>query len=482
MKPQIYYWRGSTEIRADLIQAFKQEGFSVQEIRDLDELNQSLREGMVQMLVVDCSAGVKDLSTRIVELSAATKLFEIPTVFFGVQATNRTSGLRKQFKFFLALDLPFRLELVFPAIRQLIAGEFHKGKARESGEQAEVTSAPIEQATVTAKDAEADRQESLSILQFVEIFPREAFHAGRAFSSAKSVQDFEEESVLPSLVSGVAMKAALSEISQADPWLGVHVRRVAALSAGLIKGIDTGAVHESNIKAVSLLLNWGLVEEFQHLQHIDVFCCPSPDLLGNLAQAYAASCALIKKKIDDELAIRTVEAIVRLLSHQESGPDKEVLDDARCVLASEFTDRSCWNQGYWNPMGAYRALRRIRTGEPINLGEKVPQLIGRALGEAVMQADIQRSVLFPVLVKMASSETTILASESELLSEALQQKHLYVPVSQLMPGMKLLSPIVTKDGQMVMSADITLDEDLIWRLWQLAAIRPVEPKVTVLAD
>ena len=48
-----------------------------------------------------------------------------------------------------------------------------------------------------------------------------------------------------------------------------------------------------------------------------------------------------------------------------------------------------------------------------------------------------------------------------------------VQLASLTPGMRLSQPLRSLDGKEILSPDLTLDEDLIWRLWQLAAIRPL---------
>jgi hypothetical protein len=49
-----------------------------------------------------------------------------------------------------------------------------------------------------------------------------------------------------------------------------------------------------------------------------------------------------------------------------------------------------------------------------------------------------------------------------------------VSVEDLAPGMKLTRPLRTRDGMELLEGNQRLDEDLIWRLWQLAGVRPVE--------
>jgi hypothetical protein len=55
-----------------------------------------------------------------------------------------------------------------------------------------------------------------------------------------------------------------------------------------------------------------------------------------------------------------------------------------------------------------------------------------------------------------------------------------IPLSKLEPGMRLTSKgINTEDGKVLISESMELDQDIIWRLWQLSAIRPLQKKVIV---
>jgi hypothetical protein len=52
-----------------------------------------------------------------------------------------------------------------------------------------------------------------------------------------------------------------------------------------------------------------------------------------------------------------------------------------------------------------------------------------------------------------------------------------VSIQNLTPGMLLTRPLKTLDGASVLETEQRLDADLIWRLWQLTALRPVESAV-----
>jgi hypothetical protein len=72
-----------------------------------------------------------------------------------------------------------------------------------------------------------------------------------------------------------------------------------------------------------------------------------------------------------------------------------------------------------------------------------------------------------------------LAEAARQLRNPVDENERRISMSELTPGMQLSRPIVAMDGKEILSSDIKLDEDLIWRLWQLSAIRPLNAPVIV---
>ena len=60
-----------------------------------------------------------------------------------------------------------------------------------------------------------------------------------------------------------------------------------------------------------------------------------------------------------------------------------------------------------------------------------------------------------------------------------EKSELRVALSSLRPGMRLSQPVLAFDGRMILDSDLKLDPDLIWRLWELAAKRPLNSPVIV---
>ena len=479
MERYIYYWRGSAEIRVDLVRVLEQTGSRIRETRDLDAVVKAKKTTEIALLIADGSAGERESSTRMVELSAAPKLFDVPTVFLAKEADSRGSVLKKQYRHFLPIDFPYQLDVVVPQILELMAGHFFSAEeGGEAGNASIASEAEVEEGeAVEEEEAEAvDEAEAIIRPEQVELHDEEAPDAkemppllpavGQQFSFAQDVADFQEDEIMPELIARDLMRDVLGRLTKTDRWLGVHARRVSLLSGTLMQTISPSVVHQSNARAVSLLLNWGSLEKPREFRTMDFFRDLNEDNVSLLLEALQATGEFLSSRIEDELAARTIRAMSALLRRDHGSEFSDVIDDARCVMACEFAGRSCWRKGYWDPVGAYRVLTKLRKKEPIDFGDHVTPLLARTVGESVTHEAVKTTVLLPT-IRQRNEATFTPPSDPDRHVRA-------VVISQLLPGMRLAWPLRARDGEILLDADIELDFDLIWRLWQLAALRPIE--------
>ena len=57
-----------------------------------------------------------------------------------------------------------------------------------------------------------------------------------------------------------------------------------------------------------------------------------------------------------------------------------------------------------------------------------------------------------------------------------------VDISALSTGMQLSKPLVSFDGKVIVGANVILDNDLVWRIWQISAIKPLNAPTIVKKD
>ena len=66
--------------------------------------------------------------------------------------------------------------------------------------------------------------------------------------------------------------------------------------------------------------------------------------------------------------------------------------------------------------------------------------------------------------------------------QQIESNETKVAIESLQPGMKLTRPIFSFDGRKVLSGNLVLDHDLIWRIWQLSALRPLNGPLVIQSE
>ena len=86
MQDLIYYWRGSADVRVDILTELASRSFEVMQFRTLDEVLQAAVRNEPKLLIVDGTAGDREASDRTVELSTARQIFEWNLMFISTAA------------------------------------------------------------------------------------------------------------------------------------------------------------------------------------------------------------------------------------------------------------------------------------------------------------------------------------------------------------------------------------------------------------
>ena len=128
----------------------------------------------------------------------------------------------------------------------------------------------------------------------------------------------------------------------------------------------------------------------------------------------------------------------------------------------------CIRDRAWSPRAAHQLLRKFKATEIPEIHPMVLACLTKFLSEAVSQ---NRPAY---LVSKKHREDPALKAERQ---QPIASNEHRVTVDQLTPGMKLSRALKSHDGKEVLASDMELDQDLIWRLWQLSAVRPLNSAV-----
>ena len=87
------------------------------------------------------------------------------------------------------------------------------------------------------------------------------------------------------------------------------------------------------------------------------------------------------------------------------------------------------------------------------------------------------SSIFAQITPEHLAESEKAKAEAKSLFDQTPVTSLHLP--RLQPGMVLAEPILGINGRLVLRANVRLDQDLIWRLWELSAISTLTSPVKV---
>lgn len=452
MSKDIVFWRGGGEARLTLIRALQGEGYEVHQLVKYEEVLDFVNKKNPLLCVIDASGGEREIQKRIAELGPAQGLYDFPVLFIGSGAVAKTAdNLASKFERFKAIDVPFKIADVFAALKEVTVGEH---KPHRIGSDSQASSPP-------------------STL------------GGRKLVHARTLADFDDATLIPPHPKREVIEKSLARITETNEWLGLHARRTALGSSLIAHRLAFGPERETNVQTVSLLLNWGLLEENPLLAKKDLFMNVSDDVIKSVTQGFERSANFITQRLDDPIAARTALSVAKILSGEKSNENKEVLLDAQCALITELSNRACWGEGYWNSRGAYRVLSNLRPGGRFSLDKHIADLMSRILSEAVSSRVTLNDLTLPSLADHSQKAIRdVERREAQKEAERLfgVSDHEQVTLPELMAGMILARPVLTRDGQVILRANIELDKDLISRLWRLAAIVPLEPRLTIARD
>lgn len=503
MSDLVVYLKGSAEMRQDVTAALNSPSHTLIECRNVEEVLDQLKRVPPKLIIVDGSAGDREASQRVVELSTCSALFAIPVMLVSKQADKRADTLADHYKRVIPVNIPFTIEAFNQAVSYGLGGP----------PPAEV---PVDKSAVAKKEAAAakDVGQLKETAVAKEAVPLKGRHkrleentprirarlrenpdparlknsvGGEAFALARDPEDFVDESLLPKDFAFTAfVQEVLNELNTADPWLATHARRIAFVSAAIAKSLGFSAERDAVIRLAGVAMPYGLKDVPAEIQRYDLIKDPSREIALELASLYRQSAQAVRQRTGSEQAAQRVELAANLLVGESRSDDPQVLQDAATVMAVELCARSCWGNGAWSPQGAYRAIRFFRNGSLGITDKKVKSSIIRAMGEAVtMHVTVGNSFLSHLddsldaasqAVKKLVEEASTLA-KNRAAKEGAQTKE--VNIAELTPGMLLLGPVLAKDGRVVLQPNILLDENIVFDLWQLAAVRALELRVVV---
>ena len=139
---------------------------------------------------------------------------------------------------------------------------------------------------------------------------------------------------------------------------------------------------------------------------------------------------------------------------------------ASTIVLADLIDRECWQDSYWDSNAGYSVIQWMESAAGKNLDSDVVWECMRFLVETFEATPPEH-----MITKRHRKELIQFPSSKR---EKINDKNTH-KISQLTPGMRLSEPLITFDGKHILDNDTRLDQNLIWRIWRLCALYPIEP-------
>ncbi|MBX7142960.1 MAG: hypothetical protein K1X79_00765 [Oligoflexia bacterium] len=260
-------------------------------------------------------------------------------------------------------------------------------------------------------------------------------------------------------------------------WGRLHLYRVAYITNQIADALDMPEEIKEHMRAALFLYphsfagdNPDLVRREYHEPRLSAF---RRELCSRIKDS--AMHAAINLKAPD--VGNLLAMLGKLIGREEEINDNIVCVAASTIMAADLCDRVCFQGGHWNPRRAYMLMKKIRSEQLADIHPRPLCALVKFLSEAITC----HPFAFIVPRQMRRDPKLQKAAE-EWRTQRISQEEKRVPIASLMPGMKLSRPVITYDGREILSGDLTLDQDLIWRLWQLSTVRPLNGPLVIFSE
>lgn len=252
-----------------------------------------------------------------------------------------------------------------------------------------------------------------------------------------------------------------------------HLYRTASISNRILEKLEVEGIEIQNARNAAMLYSWSFVERPALL--IKDYLMPNR---AHLRREVAEFIGKSATRIETELGLGTERLIVntmsRLLGDEYQVGDRVEDLISSTIITTDMVNRICWQNGHWNPRAVNHLMHHFSAAEVPDIHPLVLGLTLKVLSEAVegIGANLLKAQALKRNPALKVVPPVDFVTTPSLTEEA-------TPLSMLVPGMRTSRPVFTFDGRTILNRNTVLDEDIIWRIWQLAALRPVSSICTV---
>lgn len=451
-------------------ESLMKEGYSTEVCSSISEATAKAPHHRKPILLADCGED-EDLAIEFAKTLVAQKeLASVPVFFIGSDAKSLERALQRFFSLVVSLNTPFlrgegieALSYIcqhYPKVEPLPA----KRSADPLRELDELQPLETEEISLTDRDIRTLVFSQLSQVQQDDF-------GGTRLKNRLTLEDLASMGLLPIETS---LKQEIQTVyTQSSRWVREHMCRTAFICDAFHKALALPEELRSCCRDAALLFPTGFNKKSERLLQRNYLVSPESERTDLASKLKDSSLYLIGELNKPKVA-KTITNMARYIGQEERPDDSLEALSASLLTAAELIDRICFEMGFWNPRAAYVLIRSATQGKL----DFIHPLAAASMMKFLSEALVHMPKTFLI--------RSIARDNPECMSRA-RETEAYVPdkdeekiaLDNLEPGMELSQPIYSFDGRKILSGSVQLDQDLIWRLWRLSAIRPMNTPLVV---
>jgi len=457
--------RGKDSIKS-LAEAVQSGGHTTRIVTELEEIAVELPKLRDPILMVhlqdDEEKALEDMKLVI----GMKDLRKQPLILIGKEADGYTGVLDRYFTLCLAVNYPCNNSEVLEALTYIIklydSVQAKKSKSAEESDTPERPTRILQEDSLPIPD--------MVFEQFRNFQDQGRRVGGSEFHSKVTLEDLKDLELLPE--NELLRRSVEIVYSDLGRWGREHLCRSTFICERFTRVLALPEEVIERVKAAILLYPVCFARNGKLLRKN--YIVASEKFRQELSSQLKNSAMKLMSDFKQPEVGELIAGMARFISGEEAPSDEGGANAVSCLTAAELIDRVCFQNGYWNSRGAHLLLKEARAGRLGLMHASVLACTVKFLNEAVLS--LPQTFLHSKEVR-----------EDPDLKRSAEQVRNYVPeggekqvnLNALEPGMRLSKPVYAFDGREILKEEVLLDQDLIWRLWQLSTVRPMNAPLVV---
>lgn len=462
-----------------VLQALRDKKFAPRLTADLQAASGLLKKMTEPILVIEAGENPEKTKELLARLEPLSKTLAVPVVLAGTDVEQFERGLDKLFPAATTLNTPYVAVEMLAAINYLSRTiKQRRGKVTPAKDDAEVLQ-PISSRSISQEPGTTIPEAVFAQLQKLGLVGKSI--GGEPLSGSSIDLDLLRENQM--LPTRPAVKESADQIlSEAGEWGREHLLRVAFVTQRIVGALKPDPVLAEALRSATFLyaLSFGKGRPELFRQVLPVGGMKDKDgarisqggFRGEVASKINESAAAVLKNLSLDRESQIIAMMARLVAGEVKPADDDLSVVASALMAADTSDRLFFANGSWSPRRAYGLLGRLKRGDELDFHPIVACCMVKILAEAIAS----RTPMFLLPKELRTNKEL----QAELMNQARRPVAIHekkVALAALSPGMKLSQSLIGVDGSEVLARDIQLDQDLIWRIWQLSAVRPLRSAI-----